>query len=42
LIRNLVHDDGEWALVYFDSHVVIFVRRIPAHLDVIAANQVGE
>ena len=40
LVRNLVKDDGQWALVYFDAASVIFVRRIPEHVPVILANQI--
>ncbi len=40
LVRNLVRDDGSWALVYFDEHAVIFVRRIVPHVDVILHNRV--
>ena len=35
LIRRMLADDGDWALAWFDRHSVIFVRRIPEHLDVI-------
>lgn len=38
MVRNLVHDDGNWALVFFDEHTVIFVRRIVPHVDVILQN----
>jgi tetratricopeptide (TPR) repeat protein len=39
LIRKLAMDTANWALVYFDRHVVIFVRRIPEHASLIASNQ---
>lgn len=38
LVRRLVADDGEWALVHVDPQAVIFIRRIMAHVDVIRAN----
>ncbi|MCB9851696.1 MAG: hypothetical protein H6819_01270 [Phycisphaerales bacterium] len=42
LIANLVRDDFNWALVYFDKSVVIFVRRqVWAHTDVVMANAVS-
>lgn len=42
LVRNLTRDDMDWALVYFDKSVVIFVRRgVWAHADVVLANPVG-
>jgi hypothetical protein len=40
LVWNLVKDDGQWALVYFDEAAVIFVRRIPEHVPVILANPI--
>jgi len=40
LIRQLAADYTEWALVYFDRQAVIFVRRIPQHVPVIASNRV--
>jgi len=43
LIANLTQDDFNWALVYFDENVVIFIRRqIWAHTDVVMANPVSE
>lgn len=42
LIRRMVRDDGEWALVYFDPTAVIFVRRMMAHVAVIQEHQVSE
>jgi len=38
LVRRLAADDGKWALVYFDRHSVIFVRRIVKHVPVITAD----
>lgn len=35
LVRRMLADDGDWALAYFDRQSVVFVRRIPEHLDVI-------
>jgi len=40
LVRNLVADSDNWALVHFDDTAVIFVRRIPEHASIIAANQI--
>lgn len=42
LIRAIVADRGEWALVYFDEYHLIFVRRIAAHVPLIAANEKTE
>ncbi len=42
LVGRLVADSGEWAMVYFDRHTVVFVRRIPAHVPVILANEPTE
>ncbi len=42
LVGRLVEDSGEWAMVYFDRHTVVFVRRIPAHVPVILANELTE
>jgi hypothetical protein len=42
LVGNMVADDGEWAVVYFDRHSVIFVRRIMPHVPVIRANRLSE
>jgi tetratricopeptide (TPR) repeat protein len=42
LIRKLVEDYTEWALVYLDRHTVIFARRIPKHVPVILANDLAE
>lgn len=42
LIRKLAMNTAEWALVYFDRHAVVFVRRIPEHAALIAANQRSE
>ena len=41
LVGNLIRDDGEWALVYFDQSSVIFVRRISEHVDVIRHNRLS-
>ncbi|MBN2562857.1 MAG: tetratricopeptide repeat protein [Phycisphaerae bacterium] len=40
LVRRMA-DDDEWALVYFDRHSVIFVRRIPQHLGVIPVHRLS-
>lgn len=40
LVRNMVADSGNWALVHFDDTAVIFLRRIPEHASTIAANQI--
>jgi len=40
LAWQLAGDYTEWALVYFDRQAVIFVRRIPRHVPLIAANRV--
>jgi len=39
LVRRLVSDYTNWALVYFDRQAVIFVRRIPDHVPVIRGSQ---
>jgi hypothetical protein len=38
LIRSLAADTANWALVYVDPYVVVFIRRIPEHASIIAAN----
>ncbi len=38
LIMRLVADYTNWALVYFDRQAVIFIRRIPEHIEIIKAN----
>lgn len=38
LVRGLADDYTNWALVYFDRHAVIFVRRTVKHIPVIRAN----
>ena len=40
LVRWLATRYTEWALVYFDRHAVVFVRRIPAHVPLIAAHRI--
>jgi predicted aconitase with swiveling domain len=35
LVGRMAADDANWALVYFDRHNVVFVRRIVEHLPVI-------
>lgn len=42
LVRRLTVDQYEWALVYFDRHAVIFVRRIQEHVPLIRANMLTE
>ncbi len=42
LVQALVRDDGAWALVYADPIAVIFVRRIPAHVETIINDAVSE
>lgn len=42
LIRRLVDDYTNWALVYVDPWSVIFVRRIPQHVQLILANSPTE
>ncbi len=42
LVRKIMADDGEWALVYFDRYSVIFVRRIVPHIPVVSANRLSE
>lgn len=42
LVRMMTKNRGDWALVYFDPDVVIFVRRILPHVDVILANELSE
>lgn len=42
LIHNMVRDDGEWALVYFDGTAVVFVRRIQPHVPIIIPSQLSE
>lgn len=42
LVRALINDYTEWALVYFDRHAVIFVRRILDHVPIIRANPVKQ
>lgn len=41
LVRRLAEDHTNWALVYFDRHTVIFVRRIVEHVKLILANRLG-
>lgn len=42
LVANLVRDDFNWAHVYFDKSVVIFIRRqVWAHTDVVLANRIS-
>lgn len=41
LVRRLVDDYTNWALVHFDRHAVIFVRRILDHVPIIRASAVG-
>jgi hypothetical protein len=40
LVRNMVADSGNWALVHFDDTAVVFLRHIPEHASIIAANQI--
>ena len=42
LVRALVNDYTEWALVYIDRHAVVFVRRIMDHVPIIRANPVKQ
>lgn len=42
LVRALIKDYTEWALVHFDRHAVIFVRRIVDHVPIIRACPVSE
>lgn len=42
LIRNLAKDYTNWALVYFDRHSVVFVRRIMDHVPIIIAHRLDE
>lgn len=39
LVRALRADEADWALVYADPHMVIFLRRKPEHEALIKANQ---
>jgi len=41
LIRHMIADQGDWALVYLDQYDLVFVRRIMAHVPVIQACVVG-
>lgn len=42
LVRNMVADSGNWALVHFDDTAVVFLRRIPEHAQVILGNEIRE
>ena len=40
LVRNMMRDEGRWALVHFDKTTVTFVRRISEHASIIQANPI--
>ncbi len=42
LVRNMVADSGNWALVHFDDTAVVFLRRIPEHAQVVLNNEIRE
>lgn len=40
LVQALARDDMTWALVHLDRQSVVFVRRTPAHVDLIVASEI--
>ncbi|MCG8404916.1 MAG: tetratricopeptide repeat protein [Phycisphaerales bacterium] len=42
LVRAMMLNRGDWALVYYDPDVVVFVRRIVPHVNAILANDISE